>query len=198
MKTDIFTGFNQVLCMVATGQKDLREVMAKAGDEVDSIGTLYNEFMDGMRQRGNDFIKQIEQAFRQRWGWYAYAPPETRGAIIASINDIVNNPINLASWDVRQSAAFIVSELVSTTQSAAHMGNMLDRITVAMGDAPGEAAGRATIAQLVAGTRFEGCVDQASVRLASAQPVRHRPFLRNDEGDFVVATLPLHHPSSLV
>jgi len=69
---------------------------------------------------------------------------------------------------------------------------------VAMGDAPGEAFGRTTIENLVSGTRFEGCVDLACTRLASAQPVMHRPFMRNDEPDFVLATLPLHHPSSLV
>lgn len=198
MKTDIFTGFNQVLCMVATGEKSFREIMKKAGDEVDSIEEQYNEFLYGMRQRGHEFIKQIEQTFRQKWGWYAYAPPETRGAIIASIHDIVNAPVNMASWDLRQSAAFIVNELVSTTQSTAHMDNMLDRITVTMVDETGEAAGRNTIANLVAGTRFEGCVDQACARVASAHPVLHRPFMRNDEADFVVASLPLHHPSSLV
>ena len=198
MKTDIFTGFNQVLCMVATGETTLQEFTKTAGDTMRTVGDQYEEFLQSMRQRGADFIRQIERTVQSKWGWYAYAPPETRGAIIASVNDIVNSRVNLASWDVRQSAAFIVSELVSTTQSTAHMDNMLDRITVAMGDAPGEAAGRIIIAQLVAGTRFEGCVDQACIRLASAQPVLHRPFLRNDEADFVLATLPLHHPSSLV
>lgn len=198
MKADIFAGFNQVLCMVATGERSLRDIMKKAGDGIDSIEGQYNEFMDGMRQRGNDFIKQLEKTFQQKWGWYAYAPPETRGAIIACINDVVNNSVKLASWDVRQSAAFIVSELVSTTQSSAHMDNMLDRITVAMGNAPGNLMGRTTIENLVAGTRYEGCVDQACMRLALAHPVLHRPFMRNDEEDFIVAKLPLHHPSSLV
>ena len=184
--------------MVATGETTLQEFARTAGDTIRIIGDQYGEFLQGMRQRGDDFIRQIERTSQSKWGWYAYAPPETRGAIIASINDIVNSSVNLASWDLRQSAAFIVSELVTTTQSTAHMDNMLDRITVAMGDAPGEAAGRTTIAQLVAGTRFEGCVDQACARLASAQPVLHRPFMRNDEADFVLATLPLHHPISFV
>jgi hypothetical protein len=128
----------------------------------------------------------------------AYAPPEARGAIIASIGDIMTNPINVANLELAQSAAFVVNELVSTTQSDAHLGNLLDRITVAMGDVPGEARGRGAIEGLVAGTRFEGCVDQACARLASAQPVLHRPFMRNDEVDFIVAKLPLHHPNSLV
>lgn len=198
MKTDIFTGFNQVLCMVATGEMTLREFVSSGRKDIDAIERQYRQFMNAIRQRGADFIQQIERTLQSKWGWYAYSPPETRGAIIASIHDIVSDPVNLANWDVRQSAAFIVSELIATTQSTAHMANMLDRITVAMGDAPGEAAGRTTIAQLVAGTRFEGCVDQACMRLASAQPILHRPFLRNDEADFVVATLPLHHPNSLV
>ncbi|MDI1350307.1 hypothetical protein [Aquabacterium sp.] len=198
MKADIFAGFNQVLCMVATGEMTLQEFVKSARRDIDAIGRQYDQFIEGMRERGTDFIRQIERAFQSQWGWYAYAPPETRGAIIASINEVVNSPINLANWEVRQSAAFIVSELVSTTQSTAHIGNMLDRITVAMGNAPGESMGRTTIANLVAGTRFEGCVDQACARLASAQPVLHRPFMRNDEAGFVVAKLPLHHPSSLV
>jgi len=198
MKPDIFTGFNQVLSMVATGEMTPQEFMRSAGANMRAVGDQYDDFLKGMKQRGADFIRQIENALQSKWGWYAYAPPETRGAIIASIDEIVNNPINLASWDVRQSAAFVVNELVSTTQSSAHMGNMLDRITVAMGNVPGESMGRTTIANLVAGTRYEGCVDQACARLASAQPVLHRPFMRNDEADFVVAKLPLHHPSSFV
>jgi hypothetical protein len=198
MKADVFIGFNQVLSMVATGEMTLREFVAEGAQEIDDIAVRYNLFVKSLRQRGTDFIRKMEREFQSKWGWYAYAPPETRGAIIACIDDIINIPMNVANLELRQSAAYVVSELVGTTQSDAHLGNMLDRITVAMVDAPGEAFGRTTIENIVAGTRFEGCVDQACTRLASAQPVMQRPFMRNDEADFVVATLPLHHPASLV
>jgi hypothetical protein len=198
MDERIFKAYTQVLTMVATGEVTLQAFANERIAELTDIANRYNVFLQGIRQRGADFIRQIEQEFQKKWGWYAYAPPETRGAIIASIEEIINSPTNFANLELRQSAAYVVSELVGTTQSDAHLGNMLDRITVAMGDAPGEAFGRTTIENLVSGTRFEGCVDLACTRLASAQPVMHRPFMRNDEPDFVLATLPLHHPSSLV
>lgn len=198
MDERIFKGFNQVLCMVATGEMTLREFVSTARKDIDAIEQQYHQFMNNMRQRGADFIQQLDRTFQSKWGWYAYAPPETRGAIIASIRDIVSDPVNVAKVEVRQSASFVVSELINTVQSNAQLDNMLDRITLTMGDLPGESMGRMSVASLVTGTRFEGCLDQARTRLASAQPVLHRPFLRNDEFDFVVATLPVHHPNSLV
>jgi hypothetical protein len=198
MDERIFKTYNQVLTMVAAGEITLQEFVDEGIATAALVGQRYNVFVSDLRRRGADFIRQLERNFRNQWGWYAYAPPEARGAIIASIGDIMTNPINVANLELVQSAAFVVGELVSTTQSDAHLGNLLDRVTVAMGDVPGEARGRNTIASLVAGTRFEGCVDLACARLASAQPVLHRPFMRNDAPDFVVATLPLHHPNSIV
>jgi hypothetical protein len=200
MDERIFKAFNQVLSMVATGSMTLREFVSfgKRLRDTDAIADEYENFIKGVRSRGSDFIQRLEHTFTRKWGWYAYAPPETRGAIIASINEAMNTPATLANWDARQSAAFVVSELIYTTQSSAQLDNMLDRITVAMGDVPGQSLGRTTIEKLVAGTRYEGCVDQACTRMASAHPVMHRPFMRNDEADFVVAKLPLHHPSSMV
>ncbi len=198
MQKPVFVGFNQILTIVSTGEVTLQNLARESNDDLEDIAKRYNAFVEGVRQRGSDFIRQIEHDFRNKWGWYAYAPPETRGSIIASIDDIMSRPVNVSNLELRQSAAFVVSELVSTTQSDAHLGNMLERVTVAMGDTPGEAFGRSTIEHLVASTRFAGCVDLACARLASAQPVLHRPFMRNDEADFVLATLPLHHPNSLV
>lgn len=198
MDERIFKAFNQVLTMVAAGEVTLQEFVDEGIATAAQVGQRYDAFLSGMQHRGADFIRQLERKFRNQWGWYAYAPPETRGAIIASIDAIISHPFNIANLELRQSAAFVVSELVSTTQSDAHLGNLLDRVTIAMGDVPGEARGRNAIERLVAGTRFEGCVDLACTRLASAHPVLHRPFMRNDEVDFIVAKLPLHHPNSLV
>lgn len=74
------------------------------------------------------------------------------------------------------------------------MDNTLDRITVAMGEAPGRQQGLQLLNSAVRGTRFENCVDRCTTQLAEAAPLMGRPFLRNDEPDFILAQLPLHHP----
>jgi hypothetical protein len=198
MDERIFKLFNQVLTMVAIGGTTLQDFASRQINDLKQIEEDYQAYMQGMSQQGAEFIRQIEQNFRSKWGWYAYMPPEARGAIIASINDTMSDPNLRQDGEVRQMAAFAVNELVSTTQTDAHLENLLDRVALQIGMESEGIQGRSVIAGLVNGTAYQGCVDLACIRLASAQPVIHRPFMRNDEPEFVVATLPLHHPNSLV
>ncbi|HEX5355142.1 MAG TPA: hypothetical protein VFW93_02905 [Aquabacterium sp.] len=198
MKSEVFEGFNQVLTMVAVGGTTLQDFANKQFNDLRLIESDYQAYMLDMAQRGADFIRQIERSFRAKWGWYAYLPPEARGAIIASIDGAMAAPNLRQDWEVRQMAAFAVNELVSTTQTDAHLENLLDRVVLQIGVKSDGTHGRSVIASLVNGTAYQGCVDLACNRLASAQPVIHRPFMRNDEPEFVMSTLPLHHPSSLV
>lgn len=64
----------------------------------------------------------------------------------------------------------------------------------ALGDKVDVARSEATLRALVAGTPYSDCLTLADIRLAGAQPIKGRPFLRNDESDFVVATLGFNHP----
>jgi hypothetical protein len=120
--------------------------------------------------------------------------PESRGAVIASIVDALNQPKNSGSRDLRTLAAFSVNELIATTQSSGHLNNTLDRITVAMGDQPGRNRGLQLVDSVVTGTMFGNCIDRCETLLAKAEPLMGRPFLRNDEPDFQLAQFPLHHP----
>lgn len=80
-----------------------------------------------------------------KWGWFAYMPPEARGAMIATITDIMSMPLYASNSDLRQLAAFSINELIGTTQAAGHQNNTLDRITTAMGDVPGRNASEGAI-----------------------------------------------------
>jgi hypothetical protein len=121
-------------------------------------------------------------------------PPESRGAMIASISSAINQPQNAGNNDLRKLAAFSINELIATTQSTGHLDNTLDRITVAMGEDSGRNQGVQLINSVVAGTMFANCVDRCAMQLATAGPLMGRPFLRNDEPDFRIAQFPLHHP----
>ena len=101
------------------------------------------------------------------------------------------------NYDLKVAAAFCINELISTTQTGSHLGNTLDRITVAMGDAPGSGAVIASINTILAGTSFANTINRAEIQLARAQPLIQRPFLRNDEPNFYAAQFPLQHPASM-
>jgi hypothetical protein len=121
-------------------------------------------------------------------------PPESRGAVIASIIDVLQRPENTSNYDLRRLAAFSINELMSSTQSTGHLYNTLDRVTVALGEEPGRNQGVSLINSVVGGTIFDGCINRCESQLARATPLIGRPFMRNDEPDFLVAQLSLHHP----
>ncbi|MDB5950580.1 MAG: hypothetical protein JWR65_2435 [Massilia sp.] len=188
---EAFATFSQILYLVVAGHQTLESFI---GSEAIAIEQEVAKISRFMRQTGEQFIKKVEQELRSGWGWYAYMPPESRGALVRTVVDACNQPRNTENNDLRQVAAFVINEMIATTQSIGHLENTLDRITVAMGEEPGRNRGVQMINSVVAGTMFGNCIDRCEMQLAKAEPLMGRPFLRNDERDFHIAQFPLHHP----
>ena len=197
MEERIFKAYNQILFMVMAQGRALSSFVDNANNSLDLITKGYQGALNAAKQQGADFIKKLETKMRAKWGWYAYMPPEARGAMLASIRDVIEQPQYASNYDLKVAAAFCVNELISTTQTGSHLDNTLDRITVAMGDAPGSGAAIASINAILAGTSFANTINRAEIQLAKAQPLIQRPFLRNDEPSFYAAQFPLQHPTSM-
>jgi hypothetical protein len=191
MSAMTFGVLNQIFYLVVAGHRTLESFV---GNEADAIKEIYRNAIGSIEQNGMQAIKQIEKYLRAGWGWYAYMPPESRGAVIASIVKVLNQPRNSGNYDLRGLAAFSINELMATTQSVGHLDNTLDRVTVEMGAEPGRSHGMQLINSVVGGTMFDGCIDRCETQLAKASPLLGRPFLRNDEPEFCLAEFPLHHP----
>lgn len=194
-----FKTFNQVLYMVQVGEKSLQDfVDSRVMDTALDIAAEYDDAVNAVRSKGAQFIRTLARQMRDKWGWFAYMPPEARGALIASIQEVVDQPTYAADRDLRQMAAFSVNELLATGQSASHLDNTLDRITVDIGEKGARNLAMARINDLLAESSFGGGLERAMTQVANASPMIQRPFMRNDEGSFFVAQLPLQHPSMLV
>lgn len=186
-----FKLFNQILYLqVATGEA----VEKFIGSEIIVIDRKYNEIIDSAKENGEQMIKKIEAQLLSGWGWFAYMPPESRGALIRSIADILHSPQYKNNYDLRQSASFSVNELLSTVQSSGHLANTLDRINNSLGSESGMDQGTQIINSIVEGTKFANCVERCSMQVEDASPLLGRAFLRNDEPQFALAQFPLHHP----
>jgi hypothetical protein len=190
-----FKTFNQIFYLVVAASRTLESFV---GRDESIINLIYTESTKSMRQLGDKAIIELEKTLSSGWGWHSYMPPESRGAVIASIIDVLQQPQNTSNNELRKLAAFSINELMSTTQSAGHLDNTLDRITVAMGEEPGRNRGVQLINSVVGGTIFDGCIDRCETQLARVTPLKGRPFMRNDEPDFLVAQLALHHPGYAV
>jgi acid phosphatase family membrane protein YuiD len=191
MDESTFKILNKIFYLVVVAN---RTVESFVGSEAEVINTLYNKSIKSITQIGEQAIRELEKNFKSGWGWYAYMPPESRGAVIASIIDAVQQPNNVANSELRTLAAFSINELMSSTQSTGHLYNTLDRITVAMGEESGRNRGVQLINSIVGGTIFDDCINRCETQLAKATPLMGRPFMRNDEPNFLVAQLSLHHP----
>jgi hypothetical protein len=191
MNAMTFGVLNQIFYLAVAGNRTIESFI---GNKAGAIKAKYSEVSRSVVHNGEQLIKQVEQQLRSGWGWYSYMPPESRGALIKSVVDAFNEPRSGEKNDLRQLAAFVINEMISTTQSIGHLENTLDRITVAMGEESGRNQGVQLINSVVAGTMFGHCIDRCEMQLARAEPLMGRPFLRNDEPDFQMARFPLHHP----
>lgn len=190
-----FGTFNQILYIMATTNRTLESFVGTLGKTIEN---KYKEVSGAMHRNGEQIIKQIEQQLRSGWGWYAYMPPESRGAMIASNVGAMSQPQNIDNNELRKFAAFSINELMATTQSTGHLNNTLDRITLAMGEESDRYQSVKSINSVLARTAFENCIDRCEMQLAKASPLVGRPFLRNDEPEFYLAQFPLHHPGYMV
>jgi hypothetical protein len=170
-----------------------RSIESNVGKTKRSIENEYRSVSNSLRADGDKLIKAIERRLKPGWGWFAYMPPESRGAIIASVVEAVSQPQISSNDDLRTAAAFSIRELISTTQSSRHLANTLDRITLDMGEEPGRDRGMRLIESATTGTIFSGCLERCELQLAKASPLLGRPFMRNEEPDFQLAQFPLHH-----
>jgi hypothetical protein len=191
MKKDVFEIFNYIMFLVVARD---RKIESFINTKAEQIIEDYDLAVQYILQNGNKFIREIEERIKSGWGWYAYMPPEARGATIASICKVIQQPENIASADLKLSGAVIINELLATTQSLRHLDNTLDRITMSMTDIPGRVAGKREIELVIAETPFADCISQTEIKVANAGALLGRPFMRNDEPEFIVAQFPLQHP----
>jgi hypothetical protein len=191
MNAVAFGTLNQIFYLVVAGNRTLESFV---GREAVAIKREFAKISDSIRQTGEQVIKQIEEQLKFGWGWYSYMPPESRGALIKTVVEAFDQTRNTENNDLRQIAAFVINEMIATTQSVGHLENTLDRITVAMGEESGRNIGVQLINSVVTGTMFTNCIDRCEMQLAKAAPLMGRPFLRNDEPEFQLAQFPLHHP----
>jgi hypothetical protein len=198
MAEDVFKAYNQILYMVTALGRDIRDFADYAGHTLEALDEDYKAAVRAVRAKGAKFIEELEQRLSTGWGWFAYMPPESRGAVLASITDVMSMPQYASNSDLRQKAAFTVNELLATAQTDRHLDNTFDRVTVAMGDAPGKDAGLRAIDNVTGSTSFAGASRRTSAQLAGIGPLLQRPFLRNDDAPFVVAKLGLDHAASTV
>jgi hypothetical protein len=190
MQEKAFNVLNQMFYLAVGGKRSLQSLV---GIEALDIKEEYFTVSRSINQLGGQFIREIERQLKSGWGWYSYMPPESRGAVIRSIVDAFTRS-GSGSRDLRLLASYVINELIATTQSMGHLKNTLDRITVAIGEETGRNLGAQLISSVVDGTPFSSCINRCEMQLASAVPLKGRPFLRNDEPQFQLATFPLSHP----
>ena len=190
-----FITFNQILFLHVSASKKIEDFI---GMTVDRIDEKYRDVLEQIKYDGKEMVRKIEEQLRSGWGWFSYMPPESRGALISSIAEVVNQPLYSNDFELRKLAAFSINELLSTTQSSGHLSNTLDRVNLAMGLESDRNHGVAIIKSAVDGTKFADCISRCTTQLAQATPLLGRAFLRNDEPAFSLAQFPLHHPAYTV
>lgn len=185
-----FTVFNQILYLHVVAGKEIESFV---GVEVDAIAGKYKSAVQWAKQNGSEIIRIVEDQLKPGWGWFSYMPPESRGALISNVAEVLYQPNYSNDFELRKLAAFSINQLLSTTQSIGHLNNTLDRINVSLGSESGRNQGVAIINSVVEGTKFADCISRCTTQLAQATPLLGRAFLRNDEPEFSLAQFPLHH-----
>ena len=197
MEPIYFQAFNQILYMVQVGDTRLNDfVDSGVYRNVTRIQDAYEDAMVAVSHKGERFLRELQQTLHRRWGWFAYMPPEARGAVIASIVDIADQPQYINDRELRQLAAFSVNELLATAQTDRHLRNTLDRVTVNIGRTGDRSSSVVRIAALLADSTFAGGLERAEIQVATAEALVQRPFARNDEPSFIIAQMGLSHVST--
>jgi hypothetical protein len=188
MEEDTFNTFNKILFLVEAGGKNLQSF---AKTTLDDLEDEYVRAAATAKRKGREFLQQLERHLRSNWGWFAYLPPEGRGALMLAINDArLSAP---GDRDLQLAAAYCTNELLCTAQTGRHLDKTLERFTYDMGSKGDEATARLALASIFGDTAFAGALEKAETRLAGVvEPMIGQPFLRNDEPSFFAATLPLN------
>ena len=85
MQGEIFKAYNEILFMVVAQGRALGDFTNGSIVFIEKISKEYEKSVNAAKKQGADFIKELEQKMRAKWGWFAYMPPEARGAMLASI-----------------------------------------------------------------------------------------------------------------
>ena len=129
MEEDTFKTFNKILFLVDAGGGKSLQSFAKT--TIDDLEDEYVRVAAAAKRKGREFLQQLEQRLRSNWGWFAYLPPEGRGALMLAINDArLSVP---GDRDVQLAAAYCANELLCTTQTERHLDKTLARFTYDMG-----------------------------------------------------------------
>ncbi|GAB3454682.1 hypothetical protein GCM10027321_06260 [Massilia terrae] len=191
MNADAFDTLNQLFYLLSA---DGREPGTLVGLKPRAVREMYSEARNRLTRSGAQGMHQLELRLRTGWGWHVYLPPEARGAVIHAVIEAVKNGQNIGDNRLRQAAAFIINELLATVQSISQLNNTIDRVTSDIGLAPGRNHGVQLINSIVDRTVYADCIERCQTELIRSHPLCGRPFLRNDEREFIAASLPLHHP----
>lgn len=192
MGSTAFGAYIMIFYMVVAGGKQFEDFV---GLQLNTVEQKYNDVKNVIRQMRDGYVRELYRKMSSGWGPYAYLPPECRGAIIADIASVINEPGNFDNIDLRANAAFVINELLSTTQSLGHLRNTLDRVNLAMGTENSRSQGIQLINAVVENTAFANCIRRCEAELAMVTPLQGRPFLRNDLPEIYLAKFPLSHPA---
>jgi hypothetical protein len=195
MSEEAFIIYNKIFYMVVTEGKKFKDFV---GVKTEDLLRDYEQSIQSIKDKKDGFIMELYNRMLPRWGAYAYMPPEARSIVIAAVADVMAERENLYNTELHGRAAYVVNELLSTTQSHGHFYNTLDRVNLVMGVQTGRQQGIQLINSIVTNTTFANCINRCEAELAMVLPLQGRPFLRNDTPDIYLAKFPLQHPASLV
>lgn len=190
-----FEIYNKIFYMVVTEGKNFEDFV---GVRIDKLLRDYENSLQSFKNKRDDFIMELYKRMLPRWGSYAYMPPESRSVIIAAVANMMTQTKNLYNKELQGRAAYIINELLSTTQSLGHFYNTLDRVTLTMGTQTGRQQGVQLINAVVDDTMFANCINRCEAELAMVTPLQGRPFLRNDMPEIYLAKFPLQHPAHIL
>jgi hypothetical protein len=195
MQEDAFQVYNKIFYMVVTEGKNLSDFV---GIKIEDLSRDYEKSIRSIKDKKDGFIMELYKRMMPQWGFYAYMPPEARSVVIAGVAKVMAEEQNLSNMDLQGRAAFVINELLSTTQSLGHLHNTLDRVNLVMGAQTGRGQNIRLINDIVGNTVFANCINRCETELAMVTPLRGRPFLRNDMPELYIAKFPLQHPAHLV
>lgn len=185
-----YMAFTQILYLHEVAGENL---ISFADNNIDKIASDFSAKVLEMRRLGVNLLQRIKSQL-SGWGWTHYMPPEDKGIILAHIREIASKPEFLTQPTYRQDAAWIVAEIMATHQTPREKYETLQHMAFNIGDKVDVAQSTTYLNYVVAGTMYANCLGETDTRLASASTIRGRPFMRNDESNFVMARLALDHP----
>lgn len=185
MEKNAFDAFTMILKIaVATGQ-DIETLYNKT---LNAIEALYIDTLDMIEREGQRFIERLRNYLQSPANWFAYLPPEGKGALLVQIAGLAEEA------DSKQLGAEVIALAMDTMQTSREKSEVLQHMTVALGEKVNRVASAQQLNAVLADTKYEGYLETVDQRLAQsfAQPLKGRPFLRNNEMQFQFAYLGEH------